>query len=100
MFQNQNKTVDSQQKSAKLEYMTEGYTVMNVLKSERGTATFRVRRQSDIADEGPKTMFSIMGITAVVESESLHQLLRMVRKVAVTDNAVLILGESGTGKEL
>src|SRR5689334_1200520 len=45
-------------------------------------------------------MFSIMGIQTVVESDSLYQLINIVKRVAPTQNAVLILGESGSGKEL
>lgn len=100
MFQNQNKPVDYSCNSAKLEYMTEGCTVMNVPKSERDVSAFCSCNRSGVVEAGPASLLSIMGITAVVESESLHQLLRMVRKVAVTGNAVLILGESGSGKEL
>jgi transcriptional regulator with PAS, ATPase and Fis domain len=45
-------------------------------------------------------MLSIMGSQTIVESASLRHLLHMVRRVAPTQNAVLILGESGSGKEL
>jgi len=50
--------------------------------------------------DAPLPMVSIMGIQAVVRSSGLTQLLQSVRKVAVTQNAVLISGESGSGKEL
>jgi transcriptional regulator with PAS, ATPase and Fis domain len=45
-------------------------------------------------------MISIMGIPAIVESNSLIQLLHAARKVAATQSSVLIMGESGSGKEL
>jgi DNA-binding NtrC family response regulator len=36
----------------------------------------------------------------LTDSSGMHEVLRMIERVAPTDSAVLILGESGTGKEL
>src|SRR5437764_5633961 len=80
---------------------------MSVLNSEQGIAMSRfhgpLAAADDILGSGvPRqiNMLSIMGTPAIVESAGLHQLLHMVKKVAPTQNAVLILGESGSGKEL
>ena len=78
---------------------------IDVLNSERHRQNSRRARRD--TDTSPHTgqhlrtnMFSIMGIQTVVESDSLLQLMNVVKKVAPTQNAVLILGESGSGKEL
>jgi DNA-binding NtrC family response regulator len=51
-------------------------------------------------DSAALDALSIMGIQAVVRSQSLLDLLHTAKKVARAQNAVLITGESGTGKEL
>lgn len=43
---------------------------------------------------------NLMGITAIICSKSMQQLMGMVERLAQTTTAVLISGESGTGKEL
>src|ERR1043166_5179010 len=78
---------------------------MDVLNSESpGTACRRGPLETcrtSHAGQKPRTnMFPIMGIQTVVESDSLLHLMNLVKKVAPTQNAVLICGESGTGKEL
>lgn len=41
-----------------------------------------------------------LGMTAVIASEPMRQLMRLVERVAASNATVLILGESGSGKEL
>jgi two-component system, NtrC family, response regulator AtoC len=58
-------------------------------------------RQNSSGKSSPATEnLSIMGMSAVVRSDSLQQLMVSVKKVARTQHAVLITGESGCGKEL
>ena len=52
------------------------------------------------SDSAALDTLSIMGIQAVIRSQSLLDLLHSAKKVARAQNAVLITGESGTGKEL
>src|SRR5581483_1590795 len=57
---------------------------------------------TDLRNSHPRNpnMLSVMGTPVILESANSQHLLQMVRKVAPTQNAVLILGESGSGKEI
>src|SRR5579871_5077818 len=46
------------------------------------------------------TTYSFLGMTAVVCSPPMRQLMRVVERVAKSNAAVLITGETGSGKEL
>lgn len=58
----------------------------------------------------PKSAQQLMGNNAapekvddrqiVYQSEAMHQMMRMVERVAPSNATVLVMGESGTGKEL
>ena len=76
-----------------------------VLNSERENSRHRSYSKLSERDRPRKaanevSLLSIMGIQAVVQSDIMSHLLQSVRKVAATQNAVLITGESGSGKEL
>ena len=57
--------------------------------------------QSGEEDRGPEWQAWRARYAEIVgETPRLHQLFRIMDKVAVSDTPVLLLGESGTGKEL
>src|SRR6185503_13484625 len=43
---------------------------------------------------------SFLGMTAVISSDPMRQLMRLVEKVAKSNAAVLVAGETGSGKEV
>jgi DNA-binding NtrC family response regulator len=43
---------------------------------------------------------SFLGMTAVISSNPMHELMRVVRRIAKSNAAVLITGETGSGKEV
>jgi len=45
-------------------------------------------------------MQSINGTQAVIRSQAMQRLMKMVERVAAYETAVLIVGETGSGKEL
>jgi transcriptional regulator with GAF, ATPase, and Fis domain len=77
--------------------------IMTLQTQLRQTATEKVIHKIEVpvkppptvAEEVPPNTTGIIGSSATV-----HQLLKLVRKVAATDAVVLLRGESGTGKEL
>ena len=59
----------------------------------------RLSRQTR-AEPGPASEIAPTAAGIVTKNPRIEELLRMLRKIAVTDVSVLITGESGTGKEL
>lgn len=50
--------------------------------------------------QGEQGRYSFLGMTAVVESAPMRQLLGKIEKIAKSNAAVLIIGETGSGKEV
>ena len=55
---------------------------------------------SSISRDGGSSLHSFLGMTAVVCSSQMQQLLEATKKIAKTNVAVLITGETGSGKEV
>ncbi len=58
------------------------------------------RMKRDLAYMRSRQGAAVPGHTLVAESESMKEVLTLLRRVAQTDTTVLLLGESGVGKEL
>lgn len=58
------------------------------------------KQQPEPESDPAPALQSFLGLPALIGSEPMRQLMRMVEKVARTNAAVLITGESGTGKEV
>ena len=56
--------------------------------------------RNDRAAENDSSQHSFLGMTAVIRSAPMRQLMHVVEKIAKSSAAVLIIGETGSGKEV
>ncbi|HEV3200716.1 MAG TPA: sigma-54 factor interaction domain-containing protein, partial [Bryobacteraceae bacterium] len=55
---------------------------------------------NDAATSGESSSCSFLGMTAIIGSTPMRQLMRAVERIAKSNAAVLITGETGSGKEV
>jgi DNA-binding NtrC family response regulator len=78
------------------DYIQKGNSIPQLLRSVRNAVeTFQLRGNGKLLTDHAESQYGIIG-----RSQSVQDVLRVVRRVAPTDSKVMILGETGTGKEL
>lgn len=78
------------------DYIQKGNSIPQLLRSVRNAVeTFQLRGNGKLLTDHAESQYGIIG-----RSQSVQDVLRIIRKVAPTDSKVMILGDTGTGKEL
>jgi transcriptional regulator with PAS, ATPase and Fis domain len=54
----------------------------------------------ETSSQSDTEVLCLMGITVLIASQAMHEVMRLTRRAALSDATVLITGETGVGKEL
>lgn len=78
------------------DYVLKGESISRLTRAvHNAVETFLLKKDGGTLTEYAQTAYSLIG-----KSELMRQVYQLIRKVAPTDNKVMIFGETGTGKEL